>query len=79
MTKTVVTDVLITDSENAVHFTLVSFKPAITLATDKVDINGRDLAIEVFEIVKCIIFTTNGMEVDSMSETNSDSLESGLG
>ena len=47
---TVVPDVLIIESENVVHFTLrlVPFKANVTLATDKVDINGLVPMVEFF-------------------------------
>ena len=76
MVWTVVPDVLIIESENVVPFTLdlVPFKAAVTLATDKVDINGLEPMVESFVTVKCIILlNVNGMVVDKISETRIDS------
>ena len=64
---------------NAIHLTILPFKAAVTLATDKVDINGRDQLVEFFATVKHIILTVNGTVVDNMSETRNDSLELGIG
>ena len=35
-----------------VQFTIVPFRSAVTLATDKVDVNGRDLREEFLAILK---------------------------
>lgn len=64
------------------HFTIDPFKPAVTLETDKVGINGQDPAVEFFCNAEAnLLINENLMVTDNniMSETRNDSLESGLG
>lgn len=42
------------DCSIAVHFTIIPFEPAVTLATDATDVNGRDLRVEFLVRVNII-------------------------